>query len=162
VTVNDYIFSTRGGELMVLEVTELSDEKFQAYGLTLKPNTSSDLMTFVTNELDFYILFREQGETWQVGYYVGYATSIDYVERHPNTPEVFVPLSGAPILVVLKNFNSQEIPIAFRLDKPVVINRGVWHNVISVSGKSEILIIESMGVVDEQKKLPFDLTVLSL
>jgi len=46
------------------------------------------------------------------------------------------------MLVVLKNFNSQEIPIAFRLDKPAVINRGVWHNVLSVSGKSEILFIE--------------------
>lgn len=85
-TVNDYIFSTRGGELMVLEVTELSDEKFQAYGLILKPNTSSGLITFAINESAFYILFREQGGTWQV--YVDYATSIDYVERHPNTPEV--------------------------------------------------------------------------
>jgi len=147
---------------MVLEVTELSDKGFRPYGLILKPNASSHLASFAIDEFDFYILFQEQGATWQVGYYIGYATSIDYMERHPNTPEVFVPLSGAPILVVLKDFNSQEIPIAFRLDKPVVINRGVWHNVISASGKSEILILESMGVVDEQKKLPFDLTVLLL
>jgi hypothetical protein len=40
-----------------------------------------------------------------------------------------------------------------------VFNRGTWHGVISITKRSEILIVENPDVIDEFFDLPFPVTV---
>ena len=73
------------------------------------------------------------------------------LECHPNTPEVFIPLSGEAILLVAVD-PEKEI-IASKLGKPIVLSRGIWHGVVSLSESSEILIVENPDVTSEFHEL---------
>ena len=73
------------------------------------------------------------------------------LECHPNTPEVFIPLSGEAILLVA--VDPEEKITAFKLDKPLVLSPGIWHGVISLSEKSEMLIVENPDVTSEFHEL---------
>jgi hypothetical protein len=41
----------------------------------------------------------------------------------------------------------------FLLDKPVVLFRGVWHNVAALSPRSELKICEAINVEEEYRDL---------
>jgi hypothetical protein len=62
-------------------------------------------------------------------------------------------------LLLATDPDNEQTMRAFKLEKPIVLNRGVWHGVISLSEKSEMLIVESPDVVDEFYKLSQSITV---
>jgi len=76
------------------------------------------------------------------------------MENHPNTKETFEPISGAPILIVAVG-KTPESPEAFLLDKPIVLNEGVWHDVLALSENAVMRINENTEVQTIHQKLTF-------
>ena len=119
---------------------------------------------------DFYVPFKEphgggpapaRASGWQIGFLVCTCRKLHRLERHPNTAEVFCPLEGEALLVVVgERFGGDRMSgdgpaadptdsappprhasggpssnpaMGFLLDRPIVFNRGVWHGVISLA-----------------------------
>ncbi len=132
---------------MDIEVLEINKTTFKYFGEVLVPSDESIPEVFEDDIFKFYVTFKEQANSWQIGYLDQIGKKVDKLECHPNTSEVFVPLSGDA--VILLSVNPQENIFAFRLDKPIVLSKGIWHGVISLTDSSKMLIVESADVLDE-------------
>lgn len=142
-----------------ISISELKQYLFAPYGRILVPKQGETPEVTEPGIFDFYVPFRVQSKGWQMGYLLNITKSIDKLERHPNTPEVFSPISGETVLVATNNPADPSSIMGFLLTKPIVFNPGVWHGVITLSEKSEVLIVENPDVIDEFQELPFRLVV---
>jgi ureidoglycolate lyase len=69
------------------------------------------------------------------------------LERHPHGSQAFVPLSGAPYLVVVASDPSQP-PRAFlaRGDQGVNFRKGTWHHpLLALERQSDFLVVDREG-----------------
>ena len=100
----------------------------------------------------FGILLKEPSRGWRIGYLILRDKSIKRLERHTDSLETFEPVTGKAIIALAKagSPNSAEL---FFLDKPVVVNKSVWHEVLAVSPKCEIKIFENIEVKTEYYSL---------
>lgn len=143
-----------------ISLSGLEPAIFEPYGRILEPQEGEVPEVTEPGMFDFYVPFSVSSQGWQMGYLVNMTKSLDRLERHPNTPEVFSPLSGKTVLVVSKNPEYPSSIVGFTLSKPIVFNYGVWHGVITLSEKSEVLIVENPDVIDEFYELPFRLVIV--
>jgi len=136
-----------------LTVSELEPRLFRPFGRILNPEVGETASQLEKGVFDFYLPFTERSGGWQIGYLEYTGKILEQLERHPNTPEVFSPLQGDALLELATDPEKESEYRAFKLEKPLVLSPGVWHGVISLSPKSEILIVENPDVVDEFHKL---------
>jgi ureidoglycolate hydrolase len=141
------------------QTSELTQKLFRPYGRILEPEDKEAPEVSEPGVFDFYVTFKESSQDWQIGYLKQSGKIIDKLECHPNTAEVFSPVSGSAVLILATDPDNENTMRAFKLTKPIVLNRGVWHGVISLSEKSEMLIVESPDVIDEFYQLPQPMTV---
>ena len=84
-------------------------------------------------------IFRAQPRTLPFG--------VRMLERHPRGSQAFVPLSGAPYLVVVAIDPSQP-PRAFlaRGDQGVNFRKGTWHHpLLALERESDFLVVDREG-----------------
>ncbi|MEM7223326.1 MAG: ureidoglycolate lyase [Pseudomonadota bacterium] len=80
--------------------------------------------------------------------------TVSLLERHPKSSQAFVPLSGAPFLVVVAPPGDAPTPglvRAFASDgrQGVNFHRGVWHHpLIAIGDESDFLVVDR-GAEDE-------------
>jgi len=143
-----------------LAVEQLEQRLFAPFGRMLRPSAEEMPEVSETGAFDFFVLFRESTDRWQIGYLEQAAGAFTRLERHPNTPEVFAPVKGDTVLVLAEVSEQPRKMMAFRLDEPVVLSPGVWHGVVSLDGLSEVLIVENADVIDEYFELdrPIDVS----
>ena len=132
--------------------SELTRASFKAFGRILEPYQDEFPEVEEKNLFKFFVIFKELSQAWQIGYLQQTGKKLKKLERHPTTPEVFIPLKGRTILILSNDL--VEIPMGFELTRPIVLRKGIWHGVISLTEKSEILIVENEDVTDEY----YDLT----
>lgn len=95
----------------------------------------------------FSIVLREKRKTgWRIAYLVLGEKELVKLEQHPDSFESFEPVSGRTLLYVAQAKNPAKIE-SFLLDKPVILDKGIWHGVITLSTKSEIKITENATVM---------------
>ena len=145
---------------MKLAIEQLEQRLFAPFGRVLKPSVEETPEVSETGAFDFFVLFRESTDRWQIGYLKQTAGAFSRLECHPNTPEVFAPVKGETVLVLAEACEHPGKMTAFRLDEPVVLSPGVWHGVVSLDGLSEVLIVENADVIDEYFELdrPIDVS----
>lgn len=138
---------------MGLDVMPIEQERFRPFGRVLEPLPGERPRAAPAGVCEFFVLTEESGEGWRIGFLRHVARTVDRLERHPNTKEAFIPLSGQAVLILATDPTGDDDAeggiAAFRLDKPVILDRGVWHGVVSLSPRSDILIAESGVVADE-------------
>jgi ureidoglycolate hydrolase len=141
---------------MDIKISKINKLTFKTFGKVLIPSIRSIPEVYEDGIFKFYVTFKEQANSWQMGYLEQIGKKVEKLECHPNTSEVFIPLSGDA--VVLLSINPQKTISAFKLNKPIVLNKGVWHAVISLTKRSKILIVESSDVIDQyyNLKVPID------
>ncbi len=131
----------------------LEQRLFEPFGRILAPQPGESASQSERGVFDFYVPFAERSGGWQIGFLSYTGRELQQLECHPNTPEVFSPLKGEALLVLAVDPANQATFRAFRLKKPIVLKRGVWHGVICLSRQAEILIVENPGTVDEYHEL---------
>jgi len=93
----------------------------------------------------FGILLKEKAPGWRIGYLIVRQGFIDRLESHPDSLETFEPVKGRAIIALAPAKDPSAIKV-FTLDKPVVLKKGVWHDVAAVSKRCEIKIFENSDV----------------
>jgi len=128
-----------------------NSQNFRAYGKIIEyPNIAKKGRT---RNL-WRIVHTETAKVgWRIAYLVLRDKSIGRLGRHPVSDETFEPIKGKALIFVStkKSFESIE---CFYLDKPIIVNKGVWHNLISLTAEAEIKITENAKVASEFWRLP--------
>ena len=132
-----------------IKIVDLRQHLFSPYGRILEPSGNESPEVAEPGSFDFYVTFKEFSGGWQIGYLINESKRLEKLERHPNTAEVFSPIAGDTLLVVSEDPEDLQTLKGFKLEKSIVFHRGVWHGVISLTEKSEVLIVESPDVIDE-------------
>ena len=121
----------------------LTDRNFRPYGKLIhyagkeKKGTVRNL---------WRVLHREKAKVgWRVAYLVLRDKSIGRLECHPGSDETLEPMAGQTLLIVAPSDHPQDM-VYFRLDKPVIVFKGVWHGLITLTPETEIKITENLSV----------------
>jgi ureidoglycolate hydrolase len=94
----------------------------------------------------FRIVLRESIPVgWRIAYLVVRDRKIQRLEQHVDTFESFEPVKGRSLLYVARNKDEGAIE-CFRLDRPVILYKGIWHGVITLTGETDIKIAENVKV----------------
>lgn len=93
----------------------------------------------------FRIVVRQQKTGWRIAYLVVRDKVIGRLEQHPDSLESFEPVSGKSLLFVATRKDAKNI-VCFRLDKPVVLKKGIWHGIITEGAEADVKITENASV----------------
>lgn len=85
---------------------------------------------------------------WRVAYLVLRDKTIRRLESHPDSDETFEPIRGRALFFVSETMKIEDIK-CFLLDKAVIINKGIWHGLVSIDAEVEIKIFENATVTCE-------------
>jgi ureidoglycolate hydrolase len=91
------------------------------------------------------ILLRSKSRGWRIAYLILRKKEIKRLESHPDTLETFEPVKGKAVIALA----AQNSPSRFRLfylDRPVVLKKGVWHGLYTISKETHIKIFENSKV----------------
>ena len=105
----------------------------------------------------FRVVTRERvAQGWRIAYLIVKDKAISRLEQHPNSMESFEPISGKAVLHVCNQRKPNKVE-SFILDKPVILRKGVWHGVTSISDETHIKITENCRVGMVQHPLGYTL-----
>lgn len=96
----------------------------------------------------FEVLIREEKEPWRIAMFRVRIREAARLECHPRSMESFEPVQGMGVLLCARPETPQEVH-AFPLDAPVCLDKGVWHEVIALSGEALYKITENCEVESE-------------
>jgi ureidoglycolate hydrolase len=88
------------------------------------------------------VLLKERSAGWRIGYLILRKRAMYRLEQHPDSLETFEPVKGRAVIAFAAKGRPDDIKLFF-LDKPVVIKKGVWHEVFAISGECELKIFEN-------------------
>ena len=127
-----------------MKIKKLTHKTIKPYGWIIGSKTIKD-----DGRGDkFEVLLKERSAGWRIGYLILRSKKIIRLENHPDSLETFEPVTGKAVIMLAANKCPGKTQIFF-LDKPVVLKKGVWHNVAAISGKCEIKIFENIEVKTE-------------
>jgi len=106
----------------------------------------------------FGVLLREPSKGWRIGYLILRDKFIGSLERHKDSPETFEPMKGRAVIALAKAALPDSAEL-FYLDKPVVVNKNIWHDVLAISRVCEIKIFENIEVKTERYSLNNNLVI---
>ena len=144
-----------------VNVRKLDRKSFQPYGEIIEPTPEMRRAAEPRNSFKSWDdLVDPRTENFVFGYLEAYASSLEFdtMERHVNTAEVIIPLTGCSVLPLappkeLDNPDAKpqvEDIVGFLLDgtTAVCLYRGTWHHPpISLSSVSTFLIGIKKGTV---------------
>ncbi len=128
--------------LKKIKSKKITKENFKKFGCIIEwdgPENKAE-------KNQFRIVIRDSKVTgWRIAYLIVRNKQVDFLEKHPRSYESFEPIKGKSIIYVANKKNFQDIE-AFILDKPIVLRKGLWHNVVSVGKEAHIKITENNDV----------------
>lgn len=137
---------------MITSITRLSKETFQPYGYIIEHDE--------TLPQNFQVILTENAAVgWRIAVSKITRQSIAKISRHPHTMETFEPISGVTLLCVALPDKPEQYEI-FLLDKPVCIDKNVWHATLTLSRCSTVKICENSHVDSEEYELDGTLHVV--
>jgi ureidoglycolate hydrolase len=126
---------------MKVKIKKLTHESIRPYGYII----DSKCVTKRPDGNGFGILMKERSGGWRIAYLVLRGKIIKRMECHPNSPETFEPVKGSAIIALASSKSPERVNI-FLLDKPVVLKKGVWHGLATLTKETHIKIFENIDV----------------
>jgi ureidoglycolate hydrolase len=131
---------------------KINPDNFKKFGRVIeyagKKTEGSNLFRIVLKEKEPF--------GWRIAYLVVREKKISRLEQHKNSFESFEPVKGRSLIYVAREKEPSKIE-CFYLERPVVLNKGVWHGVVTLDKESEIKISENASVRSIYWKLLFAL-----
>lgn len=93
----------------------------------------------------FRIVVRQPHLGWRIAYLVVRDRIVNRLEQHPGSLESFEPVEGKGLLFVSRRKSESSIA-CFLLDRPVILKRGIWHAIITLTPEFDIKITENSKV----------------
>ncbi len=82
---------------------------------------------------------------WRIAYLVVRDKTLRRLEQHPHSYESFEPIRGQSVLFVAKKKDPKTIE-SFYLDQPIILNKNVWHGIVTITPECEIKLTENSKV----------------
>lgn len=128
------------------EIRFITAQAFAPYGTVLEfPESPPDPR--------FYVVVTESGAGWRLAVYRVKERECDKLECHPLSMESFEPMEGTGLLIVARHDTPEQHEI-FLLDRPICLDKGVWHQMITLSGETIVKVAENLEVASEFYALP--------
>lgn len=119
-----------------MDIKVLEADQFAPYGMVIQTTA---------NDVPFDIKLKEIASGWRIAILEITNRTTKQLHCHPDSLEVFELVDGSVILLVASAEKPDDVE-AFLLDKPVCVNKGVWHSTIALSEKATVKIIENLVV----------------
>ncbi|OGF50197.1 MAG: hypothetical protein A2231_01810 [Candidatus Firestonebacteria bacterium RIFOXYA2_FULL_40_8] len=113
-------------------------ENFKKYGKILEGTKK----THSSKKTQYEVLTGSKSAGWLLAYLVVRNRVSKCIEQHPTSKESFEPVKGICLLIVAPVKAPNKIE-TFVLDKPIVLDEGVWHDVVALSEEAEVKIAEN-------------------
>lgn len=110
------------------------------------------------DQTNFYIVADGGEKPWRLAVYRYWNDTIRRIECHPDSMESFEPLDGTTILIAAEHETPEDYH-AFLLDRPVILEKGVWHQTLTLTGESSVKITENADVYSVYYDLPAEVSV---
>lgn len=107
------------------------------------------------DQTNFYIAASDSEKPWRLAVFRFWNHEIKRIECHPTSMESFEPLSGTTLLLTALHETPEEYHV-FLLNKPVILNKGVWHQTLTLTDVSEVKITENLDVYSDFYDLPYE------
>lgn len=127
----------------LMRYRKITAQNFKAFGRVIecpgkKPKDK-------TNSIFRIVLVEKAKLGWRIAYLLLRGTKVEKMEQHADSFESFEPISGKTLIYVSGRRDPKDIA-CFYLDKPVILNKGIWHGVLTLSRESGIKITENAEV----------------
>lgn len=140
---------------MRCRIQKITSRNFRRYGCLIEyPNKHKKGKV---KNLWRIIATEPKGFGWRIAYLVVRDKRIRRLEQHPHSLESFEPVKGKSLLYVALQPKADAIE-CFSLDRPVILNKKVWHGIVTVSPETEIKLTENAEVECVYWPLGFHLT----
>ncbi len=134
----------------MIELGRITPDSFAPYGRVLVWDPAQGQLQVAIEE--------SAGAPWMLATFRVAAHEVTYLAMHPDSIELFAPLSGIAVLLLALP-EAPESYAAFVLDVPVVINRGVWHGLCALSAAAILGIAENVEAGGSRRYLDQPLRV---
>ncbi len=124
-------------------IKKITSSTFRRYGHVIEyPNKKTknkrvNLFRIVLTEANI--------KGWRIAYLIVRDKAIKKLEQHPSSFESFEPIKGRSLLYVSPHRDQKTIE-CFYLDRPIILKKGIWHGVVTVSHESEMKLTENAKV----------------
>lgn len=126
------------------EIKTITKERMAKYGI---------ILDHISQEDGYEPLVNVESKGWIWALLTFKNKTIDYIECHPTSKESFEPVFGTSLIFLSVPEDPTQVEI-FLLDKIIMLNEGVWHNVLTVSDVSRVKITENNDVTSEYYRYP--------
>lgn len=125
----------------MMRIKRLTHRNIRPYGMiidasSLRDNGRSD---------SFGVLLKARSGGWRIAYLILREKYKRNLEMHPDSFETFEPVKGNAVIALAPEKSPYSVKL-FYLDRPVVVHKGIWHNVLAIYGKCEMKIFENIEV----------------
>jgi len=138
-----------------LKPAKLSLSRFRAYGRLIRYPGKSNKSP--RHNLFRIVLTEPSRQGWRIAYLIVRDKTIRRMEQHPDSFESFEPIRGRSLIFVAKTPRLSAIR-CFYLDQPLIVNKGIWHGVVTLDKESEMKLTENAKVRCEywnlERRLP--------
>ncbi len=107
------------------------------------------------------ILVRSRSSGWRIAYLILKKRKMSRLESHPDTLETFEPVKGKAVIALAPRKYPERLKY-FYLDKPIVLNKSVWHALATISKETHMKIFENIKVKCVYRKLKTTLLALTV
>jgi len=124
-----------------IKIRAITEASFRPYGKIIGYTGSRGHK----NKNLFMIVLKQPRSGWRIAYLVVRDRKISRLEQHPGSFESFEPVCGKGLLYVSNRKDSRLIK-CFLLNKPVILKKGLWHGIVTLSPECEVKIVENSSV----------------
>jgi ureidoglycolate hydrolase len=101
---------------------------------------------------EFEVIISHKENPWRIAMLRVEEKEFTVLEKHPSSLETFEPVEGICLLLLSLETQKSDYEV-FLLDRPVCLNKGVWHGIVSLTNVSKIKITENLEVDTEYYNL---------
>ncbi|HWQ80484.1 MAG TPA: hypothetical protein VN381_16775 [Anaerovoracaceae bacterium] len=119
------------------QINYITKENFGKYGTIID-------FTGRKENPPFEIIITNEEDPWRIAMLRVEEREFTFLEKHPSSLETFEPVEGVCLLLV--SLEAQSDYEVFVLDRPVCLDKGVWHGIVTLAGVSKVKITENLEV----------------
>jgi ureidoglycolate hydrolase len=101
---------------------------------------------------EFEVIITHKDDPWRIAMLRVKDRDFTELENHPSSLETFEPVEGMCLLLLSLGTEKSDYEV-FLLDRPVCLNKGVWHGIATLTHVSKVKITENLEVDTEFYRL---------
>jgi ureidoglycolate hydrolase len=125
----------------MLQIKNITKENFAKYGTIID-------FTGRPDDPEFEIIISHKDDPWRIAMLRVKNKDFTAMESHPSSLETFEPVEGMCLLMLSLGTEKNDYEV-FLLDRPVCLNKGVWHGIATLTNVSKVKITENLEVDTE-------------